>query len=189
MFWQDSVQDGNKGVEARRVDAFMASLKKLNDALSKLEEWLLLCGLGAMFIVLLVQVISRYLFNYSLIWSEVFARYMYLWIVFLGISFGVRNKKHIRVSILYDHYPRSFQKFMYIFLDLAALVFFTIQIPVGIRFCQGYFAVPAAGLPISMGCVYLALPIGYTTVSLRLIAEIITTLLEKGPNGPIKEEC
>ncbi|MCL2601411.1 MAG: TRAP transporter small permease subunit, partial [Treponema sp.] len=47
-----------------------------------------------MVIILFIQVIMRRVFNNSLFWSEELARYMFIWLVYLGISHGARLRKH-----------------------------------------------------------------------------------------------
>lgn len=51
------------------------------------------------------QVVSRYLFNNPLTWSEELMRYIFVWIVFLGTALGMRRKMHLRVSFLFDSLP------------------------------------------------------------------------------------
>ena len=81
--------------------------KKLLHFWNKTEEVFLIFGMSTMFIAMIAQVVCRYCFNSPLIWSEVYARYMYMWVVFLGISYGFRHDKHIYVGILYDRFPEK----------------------------------------------------------------------------------
>ena len=47
--------------------------------------------LSAMTLILAVQVFMRYVMGASLSWSEELARYLFIWLIYLGISFGARQ--------------------------------------------------------------------------------------------------
>jgi len=65
-----------------------------------------LAGLfAATIVVVLLQVVSRYLLDNSLTWTEELSRYLFAWIIFLGAALGLRDQSHIKV----DFWLRTFQ--------------------------------------------------------------------------------
>ena len=52
-----------------------------------LEETILIILLVIMTGVMGIQIVSRYVFQNSLTWSEELVRYMFVWSAFLGIPF------------------------------------------------------------------------------------------------------
>ena len=57
-----------------------------------------LLGLGILMIgVVAAQVFFRYVLNHSLFWSEELARYILVWLTFLGASVAYRRGVHPRV--------------------------------------------------------------------------------------------
>jgi len=68
--------------------------------LERLEEGLIAFLLAAMTIVTFVQVIARYVFNYSFSWALELVTYLFAWLIFLGIPYGVRVGSHIGVDAL-----------------------------------------------------------------------------------------
>ncbi len=62
-----------------------------------LEEVLLAALLIGIAVVMILQVICRYIFNNSLTWSDELARFLLVWSCFLSTSFCV--KKHISIKI------------------------------------------------------------------------------------------
>ena len=88
----------------------MSALDKLSRSLNSWIEYLLF-GLGlAMTLVVAAQVLSRYLFNHSLFWSEELARYFLVWLSFLGASVAYRRKVHPGIDLLQAKMPASLQK-------------------------------------------------------------------------------
>lgn len=62
-------------------------MKKLIHWLDEyLEISLCVALMSVMTVVIFVQVVMRYVFHNSLTWSEEFARYCFIWLIYLGIS-------------------------------------------------------------------------------------------------------
>ncbi|MEO8136455.1 MAG: TRAP transporter small permease [Betaproteobacteria bacterium] len=68
--------------------------------LEHLEEGLIAFLMAAMTLVTFMQVIARYIFNYSFVWAQELTIVMFAWLIFIGMSFGVRVGAHIGIDIL-----------------------------------------------------------------------------------------
>ena len=68
-----------------------------------------LCGaaLGAMFLTFLLQIYSRYIMAQPFGWTLELCLTLWIWIVFLGCAFIVRESDHVRFDILYLAVPRG----------------------------------------------------------------------------------
>ena len=51
---------------------------------------------------LALQVFMRYVLNMPLIWSEEFARYLFVWVAFIGAGYGVRRGIHISMEYFFN---------------------------------------------------------------------------------------
>jgi TRAP-type C4-dicarboxylate transport system permease small subunit len=58
--------------------------------------------LFVMFLTTLFQVIARVVLGISSVWSEELARFLYVWMVFLGAAHITKDAEHIRVGVLTD---------------------------------------------------------------------------------------
>lgn len=54
--------------------------------------------MAAMTLVSFGQVIARYVFNYSFVWALELTGVMFAWLIFIGMSYGVRVGAHIGVD-------------------------------------------------------------------------------------------
>ena len=80
-----------------------------------LEETILLILLVLMTAIMGVQIVSRYVFQNSLTWSEELVRYMFVWSAFLGIPFCIKHGLSIKVDQFRNLFPIPLQKaLMYI---------------------------------------------------------------------------
>ena len=75
----------------------MRVLNILSDVVNFLVEHVIAILMGLMTIVVFLQVVFR-LISGSLPWSEELARYMMIFMVYLGASVGVKKKNHIAIE-------------------------------------------------------------------------------------------
>jgi len=68
--------------------------------LEKLEEWLIALLLASMTLITFMQVVARYVFNYSFVWALELTTWLFAGLIFLGIPYGVRVGSHIGVDAL-----------------------------------------------------------------------------------------
>lgn len=66
----------------------------------RLEEGLIALLLAAMTLITFVQVVARYVFNYSFVWALELTTFLFAWLIFLGMAYGVRVGSHIGVDAL-----------------------------------------------------------------------------------------
>ncbi len=66
----------------------------------RLEEGLIALLLAVMTLVTFMQVVARYVFNYSFVWALELTMFLFAWLIFLGMSYGVRVGTHIGVDAL-----------------------------------------------------------------------------------------
>src|SRR3954467_7065796 len=66
--------------------------------LERLEEGLIPFLMAAMTITAFIQVVARYVFNYSFVWALELNTVFFAWLIFVGMSYGVRVGAHIGID-------------------------------------------------------------------------------------------
>lgn len=133
------------------------------------------------------QVVNRYVFNYSLSWSEEFQRYGQIWVVFLSIPVAYRRCMHIGMDLLDGRLSPQAKRAFSLIVDVLWLLL-AASIVVGLWRLMGFLQFqrsPGLGLP--MHWVYGGMMLGalYTCfVSLRRIADN----LDGRPLAPLDAE-
>ncbi|WHH59073.1 TRAP transporter small permease [Petroclostridium sp. X23] len=145
----------------------------------KIEEWFVLSTLAVMGIVLTVQVFMRYIFNYPLVWSEELARYLFVWLAFIGAGYGVRHHIHIEMEAFYNKFPPTMKKIVTVTTNALAIFCFAYIIPYGIKFTIEQHSIASSAMGIPMSYVVAAVPIGCIIVVLRLLIETIGVFIPK----------
>ena len=86
-------------------------LEKILYVLAKIVEFLLIIGSVVIVGMVTTEVVMRKFFGSSLIFTEELARYLMVWIVFLGSVLAVRDSAHIRINILVKRFGHRAQQF------------------------------------------------------------------------------
>jgi len=95
----------------------------------------LLFALGlSMALLVAVQVFCRYVLNSSLFWSEELARYLLVWLSFLGATVAYYRGLHPGIDVLTSRLPRPARLFAHRFVQLVTMSLALVMIVAGIRF-------------------------------------------------------
>ena len=120
------------------------------------------------------QVLTRYVLHMAMSWTEEVSRYLFIWTVYVGISYGVKKDKHISVDVFHDFAPPQYKHIIatigdLLFLGFAFFVAFKGQQVFEIIMDSGQTS-PACSIP--MWIVYGAMPFGMALASFRLVQKI-----------------
>ena len=122
-----------------------------------------------MFLILLAQVIMRYVFSRPLTWSEEAARFIFVYVSFIGISYVYRQKGHIRMEVVVNLFPQAVRRGLEVLINLGTIALFCYMIPFSFRFIGIQAGVKATATHIPMSIVYTALPLGMALSCVRLL--------------------
>lgn len=149
-------------------------MKKTLDLIQKLINIFLSVAIFAMTLIIFLQVISRYIFNSPLVWSEELSRYLFVWISFLAIADAVRTKSHIALSILTDRMNED-RKQIISRLNYSLICIIGIIITYGgIVLMNLGVRQSSATLGVPMFLVYLVIPVSGVLISIFSVEKIFT---------------
>ena len=145
------------------------AMKKIISIFDKIEEWILVLLMAGVSIVVFIQIASRTAGN-SLSWSEELARYLTIWVTFIGASYGFRFGTHIGVDAFKQWLPFRAERVVDLVSNLIVALLcvlmmkFSIDIIVKVHL-KFHQVSPAMRMPIWIA--YLALPVGYAFMFIR----------------------
>lgn len=136
------------------------------------NRWALILILAAMCCIVFANVSLRYLTNFSIVWAEEVARYLMIWMTFIGAGLVLRFGGHVGIDTINEFLPRRAGQILRAALALLLLAFFMAMVWQGIRYMQAaqYQATPA--LRISFSYVYAVFPIGFSLMIVHLLLVI-----------------
>ena len=91
------------------------------------EEAILTCMMAYFVFATATQVIARYVLQVSVPWAEETARYVFIWMTFLGASYAAKKGIHIRVDLL----ESALGKYGFLAKHLSSIVFMVFLIVMG----------------------------------------------------------
>ncbi len=99
----------------------------MNKVLSALnrdaERWAMLVCYTFCCIVIVQEVVRRFVLNFSSAWGEEAARYAFIYLGWIGAAYAVRERAHIRFDILIGRVGPRAKAWVYIFAELCTIAF------------------------------------------------------------------
>lgn len=151
----------------------MLKLEKIWSAIMKAVEFVIVVALCMIGIVLFSQVVARYVFNSPMLWPEEATVSFMIWITFLGLSYGVEHRMHVRMNSLVIKLPRALQQVIAIIVDLLMMAAAIYLLPTAQAYFISRISVISPSLGISYGFVYACIPIGFLLLACSLVRDII----------------
>lgn len=127
-----------------------------------LEEAVLAVGLFTTTIVIFLNTVLRYGFSSSLTWAEELARYVVIWMTFIGMSVCVRNGSHVAMDVLVQRLPRKAQDGVWRLVNAVAVVASLYLAYVGWLVVTGVVRTgqKSAIMGLPMWAMYMCVPLG-----------------------------
>ncbi|WP_249977829.1 TRAP transporter small permease subunit [Vreelandella olivaria] len=100
----------------------ISCLLRLSDRLSWATAALAALAMALLFVLMLSEIISRNLFGRSLGFSWEVSGYLLGLIIFMASSWALRNDKHIRITLLRDHIPEGYARWLDLLATLIGVV-------------------------------------------------------------------
>ncbi len=143
-------------------------MKILNWLDEHFEEYILVFLSAFMVVVIFLQVIMRYVFGNSLAWSEEIARYAFIWLIYIGVSYAVKRNKHLGVDAFGMMFERKGRLVIAFIANISFLIFALVMTYYGIDIVSRVTRTSAA-LQIPLMWVYLAPVVGMILTAIRLL--------------------
>ncbi|WP_347309568.1 TRAP transporter small permease [Defluviimonas sp. SAOS-178_SWC] len=98
-------------------------LHKAGGVLDRAEKYLIVTLVGGIVLLVFSGALSRYVFNYSIAWSEELARFFFLWGALFGAAAACRTGQHGGIPLVVDNFPRPLQKIVELVVVVGMLGF------------------------------------------------------------------
>ena len=146
--------------------------------LEHLEEGLIAFLMAAMTLVTFMQVVARYVFNYSFVWALELTGVMFAWLIFVGMSYGVRVGAHIGVDAVVKSVGPGTARIMGTIAALLCIAYALIVTVGGFQYVRKMYEVGILmqDMPVQQWIPRAILPVGFALLAFRF-AEVLYRLL------------
>ncbi|MDO5408666.1 MAG: TRAP transporter small permease [Eubacteriales bacterium] len=148
-------------------------MKKLRSLLDFVAEKISILLFGITIVLVVWQVVARYVFSKPIPWTETLAKYLFVWLVLVNAAYIFGKREHMCIGYFKERMPAKLQLVLEFVIELMILGFALCILTVG-----GWAALKVgipqrdAALTISMGYVYAALPLSGILTTLYTVCNI-----------------
>lgn len=164
----------------------MSALKRVIDAI--------LAALCVVLFALLVLVVSWQVFTRQVLaspstWTSVAAQYLFVWLALFGSAYVFSDRGHIAVDFVARKAGAGGQRVIGV-LTLTIVAIFAILVLIwgGIRATDISWTQQVSGIPVTVGQMYLALPISGALIVFYSVFHIVKILTGREAGLPIAED-
>jgi TRAP-type transport system small permease protein len=128
---------------------------------------------AVMALAIFLQVLARYVFDYPLSWPEELGRFLFAWIVFLGIVPVIRADEMPALDLVYRWLPEKAGHVLKLIVSVVILGFLVIMLKGGFELMARQTAQISVALEVPMAVVYSAIPFGTLLMCLLMIFKVV----------------
>lgn len=153
-------------------------MKNIRDVIDKILKYIIIILAGSSVIVGTIQIIGRFVINYSIPWSEEFIRYSFVWITFLGASLAVKENAHVNVIAFLNIMPRTARRLLKIISNILCIVFSIAIILHSISIIVMQFQTKqiTSALQIPIAFIFFVFPISAVVMIIYFIENIVKVI-------------
>jgi TRAP-type transport system small permease protein len=169
----------------RNESGLTAIFTTFDHVLQRLTEVVVGLLMAGMAVCVLLGVFYRYVLGDALAWSEEAARYLMIWLSWIGGGLALRRGGHIAVDLVVNALPAMPRRLMLMATQLAAITFLVIVLATAIDLTGRVSMQSTIALQISMQVPYAAMPVGtalmiYHALIMLLAGTLGRTALSSG---------
>ena len=123
--------------------------------------------------VLLVQVLGRTPLFRGPVWTEELARWLWVWMAFIGIGEAERTNSQLRMDLLAGFLGGKARLWLFMAIDVAYLAIVSHLVWIGWNTVIRTWSNASVTLPVPDGMLYLAALVGLLLVLLRIVLRIV----------------
>jgi len=143
--------------------------------LRRFVEVIAIMLLAAMILLIMTQILGRYVFNFSIAWSEELAVFAQIWLVMLGAGITMRRRQHVGIDFLIARRSPLVQRLARSAAMLLVLWFFFVLI-------TGSFSLLAIGMILKSPALQLPMAVPYFSLSFGMCYFLLEFAIATSPD-------
>ena len=146
------------------------------EGLSRILEVIMVVILSTMVALVFGNVVARYVFNSAITWAEEVARFLFVWLTFVGASFGLMKGLHLGMDMLVVRLKPRTRSIVELAKALITLAFLGVWMVGGVHLIEANLDYMSPATGFSMGLVYLIGPLAAVLMGIETIGRLAATI-------------
>jgi len=152
-------------------------IRLLDRIITSLITWLLVIFFVLMLGIAALQVVLRIFFHTGILWGDIAARHMVLWVGFFGAYMATRDDKHFHIDVLTRFLSPRLKGWFAAFSDLFAIVICYFMLQASLTFIDvGMDADSMLFLQVSQRAAAYIVPLGFGLIMVQFIFRMIESV-------------
>jgi len=161
-----------KGLVRTTIDSTVEKIKTGNNVFL----FILMVGMA---LVLGTNITMRFLLNQPISWSNAISRYAYIYIVLLGTAVSYMEGQHAQIESMYNVVSKRFKIVFDVFHIMVMMFLSIVLIIIGMKHTITMWDAHSPVIPwLSLGIVYLSIPICAFTIIVFLIQKMLNIKMQ-----------
>ncbi|MGP5260221.1 TRAP transporter small permease [Brachybacterium paraconglomeratum] len=136
--------------------------------------WISIALFVVLVLVVIWQVFTRQVLQAPSGWTTTVSQYLFIWLVLFSVAMVFGERGHVAVDFFARLMPRPAQRVTSVLVELSVLAFALLGLVWGgIRGLSISFDQAIPGLPVTVGQMYLALPIAGVLIALFALEDLV----------------
>ncbi|PJJ45633.1 TRAP-type C4-dicarboxylate transport system permease small subunit [Glutamicibacter mysorens] len=164
-------------------------MNAIKSVLDFLLRWLCIALFAVLVLVVCWQVFTRQVLQDPATWTTTAAQYLFVWLALFGSAYVFADRGHIAVDFMVRLLKISHKRYTEAFVQFIILLFAVfVLIWGGLRGVDLTWTQQVSGLPVSVGAMYLALPISGVLTAFYALFHLVEALRGRGLPDEFDEE-
>jgi TRAP-type C4-dicarboxylate transport system permease small subunit len=148
-------------------------LDKLCNIIDRIIGYVVSVLFVVMSVSCVLQVLTRYVLNSSLTWTEELARFTFIWGNMLGATICTRRHGHAVITVILDLFPKLARRIIDLLILLCMLLASAVLVIYGVDICSRTTKQYSASMGIPMCYIYAAAVVGGAIIFVYCTDELL----------------
>ncbi len=157
-------------------------MKKLLDKLAAALVFIAVVLLFIIFLVNMLEIAGRSLFNHSFLWVSDLNVISVVWMICLGMAAGVHYREHLFMNLLAEQLPEKMRLGVNIVISLISFAFFVMLFVTGLQTTSAKLDLIFPSTQWSVACAMAAMPVFAFFAAIFMLPRLIELLQGKNAN-------
>ncbi len=162
----------------------------LSSTISVINKSIAMFGITSGVALAFMNVVARYMFNYSMPWAAELTVYLFLWGMFFGAAYCFKIDGHISIGLLVENVSKKSAKMIMLFTRVITFLYLSIVAFYGYKYLEFVIELEemSIDLEIPMWIPYLVIPVSFAFGAYRVGEHIIKLINTPANEIVIKTE-
>lgn len=167
----------------------MEAFTKVKKIVDQILNWLCIVMLMVMTVLVTYQVVTRYFFKKPSVFSEPATQYMFVWLVMFGSALVFGERGHLEITAVKDKLKPGAYMVVEILSNITLIIFSVVVCIVGgWTISMQQMSATDAALKISMGLIYISIPVCGVFMVFYAIYNICLAVKERKENSRVEQD-